>query len=104
MIHKGVIDLRRGSDGALEWNRGFGEPLALRIIIQGQGAELGHEHLEDLEGLGEILEDIFGELEDLAHVCQEVEPAKGYPRGRQFVRLGDEARMAPAWCGRNVPV
>ncbi len=104
MIHKGVIDLRRGSDGALEWNQGFGEPLALRIIIQGEGAELGHEHLEDLEGLGEILEDIFGEPEELAHVCQEEGLAKRYPRGRQFVRLGDESRMAPAWYGGNVPI
>ncbi len=76
MIHKRVIDLRRGSEGDLEWNRGFGEPLAARIIIQGEGAELGHEHLDDLEGLGEILEDIFGEPEEVAHVCHDVEPTK----------------------------
>ncbi len=104
MIHKKVIDLRRDSEGGLAWNRGFGEPLALRIIIHGEGAELGHEHLEDLDGLGEILEDIFGKPEPEAHVCNDQEPSKRYPRGRQFVRLGDASRMAPAWYGGNVPI
>ena len=121
MVHKDVLRVSPGPDGALRWDRGPGEPLGLRVSIHGEGAELEQADLADFEGPAGswfAIQGYFGAIEPLdvdvpcvgtAHVCPD-EPSstppapfpRRYPRGRQMVRIGDDQRMAPAWMARNL--
>ncbi len=121
MVHRGVLAVTRDTDGLLRWDRGPGEALALTVAIQGDRAELDHAALADFEGPAGswyALETYFGKLESLevdepsatTHGCRESGLAPSppsrtrAPRGRQQIRLGDEACMAPRWMVRNLRV
>ncbi len=99
MVHKDVLRVSRDADGALHWERGPGEPLAVVASIWGESAELDHSHLSDFKGLPgswPLIEGLWGPIEP---------PAPGRPpHGRQQVRMGDDQRLAPSWMARNIPV
>ena len=99
LVHKEVLRISRDPDGALRWERGFGEPLGVVASIWGERAELDHGDLAGFEGppgSWPILQGVWGPIEP---------PESGrVPRGRQQVRIGDDQRMAPAWMARNIPV
>ncbi|MFH1466703.1 MAG: hypothetical protein ABIO70_20120 [Pseudomonadota bacterium] len=96
MVHRGVIQLARGPNGELRCARGPGEPLGVVVSIHGERAELEQADLAAFggpPGSWGCIREYWGAIEP---------PVGAPPRGRQQVRLGDEARMAPAWMARAV--
>jgi len=99
MVHKDVLHVSRDQDGALRWERGFGEPLGVVASIWGEHGELEQADLAEFEGppgSWPLLRGLWGPIEP---------PEAGrVPRGRQQIRIGDDQRMAASWMARNIPV
>ncbi|MFH1466965.1 MAG: hypothetical protein ABIO70_21460 [Pseudomonadota bacterium] len=96
MVHKGVIRLARSPGGGIRCSRGPGEPLGVLVGIQGDQAELEHADLAAFEGAP-------GSWPCISGYWGHLDPLEGAPsRGRQQVRPGDEARMAPRWMASAV--